>query len=77
VVSSEVESDGARWQGDPASSVGKSIQSVLKSAGQDPAWFAVLGTNRNFFIHEGAPCIAVDVSEAPQDYDILIMTENP
>lgn len=60
----------------PATSVGKSIQSVLKSGGQDPAWFAVLGTNRNFFIHEGAPYIAVDVSKAPDDYDILIMKEN-
>jgi hypothetical protein len=60
----------------PASSIGKSIQSVLKSAGQDPAWFAVLGTNRNFFLHEGAPYIAVDVSQAPEDYDLLIMKEN-
>ena len=60
----------------PASGVGKSIQSVLKSAGEGPAWFAVLNTKRNFFIHEGAPYVAVDVSKAPEDYDLLIMKEN-
>ena len=60
----------------PASGVGKSIQSVLKSAGEDPAWFAMLNTDRNFFIHEGAPYVAVDVSKAPEDYDLLIMKEN-
>lgn len=59
----------------PASSVGRAIQSVLKSFGQDPAWFAVLDANRNFFIHEGAPYIVVDISNA-RHYDLLIIKEN-
>jgi hypothetical protein len=60
----------------PASNAGKSIQSVLRSDGQDTAWFDLLSTNRNFLIHEGAPYIAMDASNAPQYYDILIMKEN-
>ncbi len=57
--------------------VGKKIYRIIRDAGQDPTWFSQLDKHRNFFIHEGAPYIAVDLSEDMNErYDLLIMKKN-
>jgi hypothetical protein len=58
------------------SKVGPEIVRILKSAGHDPCWFRSLDSNRNFFMHEGAPYIAVDVSIGDQACDLIIMKQN-
>ncbi len=55
---------------------GIKIKKIVESAGHDSRWFQALDSHRNFFIHEGAPYFAIDVSLAPQNYDLLIMKEN-
>jgi len=61
----------------PLTPVGKTIRQVLEAAGQDAAWFANLAGHRHFFIHEGAPYFAVDLSRADTGhYDLLIMRRN-
>lgn len=61
----------------PHKSVGLTIRQVLETAGQDPAWFQSLNRHRNFFIHNGAPYFAVDLSKADEgNYDLLIMKRN-
>ncbi len=56
--------------------LGKAIGDVLNQNNQDAGWFISLGNHRNFFMHEGAPYIAVDLSSEPVTLDILIMKEN-
>lgn len=57
--------------------VGKKICRILLNAKQDPTWFVQLDKHRNFFMHEGAPYIAVDLSnDVDGRYDLLIMKEN-
>lgn len=56
-------------------SAGLLIKKVLKDAGHNPDWFAILDDHRNFFTHTGAPNIAVDLTKAAS-YDLLIMKEN-
>lgn len=51
------------------------IKKVLEDAGQNPDWFVMLDGHRNFFMHVGAPYIAIDLTNAPS-YDLLIMKEN-
>jgi hypothetical protein len=64
-------------KGLPLSPVGRTIRQVLEAAGQDAKWFAKLDGQRNFFIHEGAPYFAVDLSGADTGhYDLLIMKRN-
>jgi hypothetical protein len=66
-----------RGQPIPKDQVGKKIRKILLDAGQDPTWFVQLDTHRNFFMHEGAPYIAVDLSnDVDGQYDLLIMKEN-
>lgn len=60
----------------PRTKIGKSIRYVLGRHGEDASWFVELDGHRNFFMHEGAPYIAVDVSGTPAGYDLLIMKEN-
>jgi len=61
----------------PLTPVGRTIRQVLETAGQDAGWFAKLDGHRNFFIHEGAPYFAVDLSSADAgQYDLLIMRRN-
>lgn len=60
----------------PTDAIGKTLREVLTNAGQDPAWFVQLDNHRNFFMHEGTPYVAVDLSRADEDrYDLLIMKE--
>jgi hypothetical protein len=61
----------------PLTPVGRTIRQVLEAAGQDAQWFARLDDHRNFFLHEGAPYFAVDLSRADTGhYDLLIMKRN-
>lgn len=64
-------------KGLPLTPVGRTIRQVLEAAGQNGGWFAKLDDHRNFFIHEGAPYFAVDLSRADTGhYDLLIMKRN-
>ncbi len=53
-----------------------SIKSVLDNANQDSSWFVTLDNHRNFFLHDGAPYVAVDISASLEHFDVLIMKEN-
>jgi hypothetical protein len=55
---------------------GLRIKKIIESKGHDTKWFQDLDSHRNFFIHEGAPYFAIDVSRGRQNYDLLIMKEN-
>ncbi|OYV79990.1 MAG: hypothetical protein B7X47_02235 [Ferrovum sp. 34-44-207] len=55
-----------------AKDLGKGIGKVLSQN----HWFKLLDKHRNFFIHEGAPYIAVDLSKEPDHFDLLIIKEN-
>jgi hypothetical protein len=56
--------------------VGLIIKRIIEDAGKSSNWFSKLDNQRNFFMHEGAPYFAVDISEGPSKYDLLIMREN-
>lgn len=56
--------------------VGKVIKNIIEESGLDPMWFVSLSDHRNFFIHEGAPYLAIDVSNGKGNYDLIIMREN-
>jgi len=60
----------------PKENPGLSIKSVLDKANQDSSWFVALDNHRNFFLHNGAPYVAVDISPSLKGVDILIMKEN-
>lgn len=55
---------------------GIAIKRVIEDAGQDARWFQRLDLHRNFFIHEGAPYLAVDISHEPERYELLVTKEN-
>lgn len=56
--------------------LGLKIRSIIENANQNPRWFSDLVEHRNFFIHEAAPYIAVDITNGPGNYELLIMREN-
>ncbi len=56
--------------------VGIIIKKIIEDAGKTSDWFVELDSHRNFFMHEGAPYFAVDVTNGPGKYDLLIMKEN-
>ena len=60
----------------PETQLGQKLRRVIEAAGQDPGWFVRLDAHRNFFMHNGTPYFAVDLSNAPERYDLLIMKEN-
>lgn len=60
----------------PKRGAGPSLRHVLEQAGDDPSWFLQLDAHRNFFTHEGSPYAAIDISKAPDDYDLLILKQN-
>ena len=51
------------------------LKDLLVQNGQDPNWFQLLDKDRNFFIHNGTPYIAIDVS-TEEDPDLVVMKEN-
>ena len=60
----------------PKGQLGRAIQDALGGKPEDVAWFQSLDKHRNFFIHEGAPYLAVDISLASDAYELLIMRKN-
>jgi hypothetical protein len=52
----------------------KKLRKILIENGQNPNWFIFFDKDRNFFIHEGAPYVAIDISDDTPD--LLIMKEN-
>jgi len=56
--------------------VGLIIKKLIEDNGIPSDWFLDLDNHRNFFMHEGAPYFAVDVSRGHGKYDLLIMKEN-
>ncbi len=56
--------------------IGKALNDVLSQSTRNANWFAMLDEHRNFFMHNGAPYIAVDLSNEPVGLEILIMKEN-
>lgn len=51
--------------------VGLKIKSIIENAKQNPSWFVNLTEHRNFFIHEAAPYIAIDISNGSGNYELL------
>lgn len=64
------EHKGAPIKGEP----GKFLAKLLVQNGQEKDWFVLLDKQRNFFIHDGAPFLAIDVTTAAPD--LIIMNEN-
>ena len=56
--------------------VGLIIKKLIEDNGIQSDWFINLDNYRNFFMHEGAPYFAVDISKGHGKYDLLIMKEN-
>ncbi|MCK5218607.1 hypothetical protein KAR10_03745 [bacterium] len=56
--------------------VGLIIKKIIEKSGKLSDWFIDLDNHRNFFMHEGAPYFAVDISKGHSEYDLLIMKEN-
>ncbi len=56
--------------------VGLIIKKVIEGSGISSDWFIDLDEHRNFFMHEGAPYFAVDISKDQRKFDLLIMKEN-
>jgi len=56
--------------------VGLVIKKVIEGSGKSSDWYIDLDKHRNFFIHEGSPYFAVDVSKGQGKFDLLIMKEN-
>ena len=54
---------------------GLAIKKILEAEGLNIDWFVALDRHRNFFMHEGTATLAVDISEAPQKYDLIVMSE--
>ena len=52
--------------------VGLKIKLIIENAKQNPSWFSNLVGHRNFFIHEATPYIAIDISNGPGSYEVII-----
>lgn len=55
---------------------GQIIRRILRDKGLNTDWFIKLDKLRNLFIHDVAPYIAIDISNAPLKYELIIMKEN-
>lgn len=54
--------------------ISRHIAHLIQASGKDVSWFLILDKERNFFIHEGAPYHAIDIST--EKYDLIIMKDN-
>lgn len=54
---------------------GQELARILRATSNDTLWFKVLDESRNFFIHNGAPYIALDITNEKY-MNIIIMKEN-
>ncbi len=59
----------------PDNKVTAALRDSLRKFGVGEGWFRILDRNRNFFIHEGTPYLAIDISNDAA-WDLLIMKEN-
>jgi len=54
----------------------KKLGSTVADVLNQNDWFKSLDAHRNFFMHEGAPYLAVDLSAEPDHFDLLILKKN-
>lgn len=54
----------------------KKLIEIIEHANKDTRWYNDLKIYRHFFIHKGAPYIAVDLTNEHKYYDLLIMRRN-
>lgn len=54
--------------------IGIEMKCILEKNNKPTEWFALLDRERNFFIHEGAPYHAIDITN--ENYDLIIMKDN-
>ena len=54
--------------------LGQDIGKIIAREDGDNSWYTLLSKERNFYIHEGAPYHAIDVSG--DTYDLIIMKDN-
>lgn len=54
--------------------LGRGLFQILTQSGHNANWFSLLDKERNFFIHQATPYIAIDIST--DNPDLLIMKEN-
>lgn len=60
----------------PKESIKSEIRKMLHASNVDAKWFSNLDSLRNFFIHEGTPWIAIDITKGNGKYDLIIMKKN-
>lgn len=56
--------------------INNEFKNIVLQDGINTTWYDDLEKNRTFFIHIGAPYIAVDLTNEGQYYDLIIMKEN-
>jgi len=57
--------------------IGRKLKDIIQSEGGSIYWFESLQNCRNFFIHEGSPYFAIDISNSDATlFELLIMKEN-
>ncbi len=56
--------------------VGLELKKLFNKGGFNSDWFQKLDNHRNFFVHEGAPYLAVDITKGFGEYDLIIMKKN-
>lgn len=60
----------------PKKKIGDKLRQIIVQNKIASDWFVKLDKHRNFFIHDGAPYIAFDMTNAPNEYELLIMKKN-
>ena len=55
---------------------GPIIRNIIVESKQDPSWFITLCNHRNFFIHEGSPYLAIDISKGKGKYEVIVLRKN-
>jgi hypothetical protein len=58
----------------PAKTANEAIRQVVANGGGSTSWIDELDRERNYFMHRGAPYLAIDVSGAK--YDLLFLRSN-
>ena len=58
----------------PLQTANESIRHIITASGGDSSWLDVLDRDRNYFMHRGAPYVAVDVTR--KNYDLLFLRNN-
>jgi hypothetical protein len=58
----------------PAKTANEAIRQIVANGGKGTSWIDELDRERNYFMHRGAPYLAVDVSRTK--YDLLFLRSN-